>query len=249
MNCQDIRRFLGPFLDDELDTRTSYELGLHLNDCAPCRGRVEVERRLEANIASAVRRDDTTPEMWERALAGVTPPKQRRWWPWALARPAFWAAALLLAGLATLWWAPGRPDLVRVAFEDHRELLAGRFGPDVATTDAEAAAGYVCEKTSLAATLPGAADGRSVVGARLCFFRGSPVGLVIYKVRGEMASLFLISDVELGRFRGAKEGSETDTGMIAITRSVPGGAFSVVAVGPAAAREQVERLAMEVASR
>ncbi len=248
MNCQDVRKFLGPFLDDELDARTSYEMGLHLNDCASCRERVEAERRLETNIVSAARRDDTTPEMWDRALAGLAP-RHRRWWPWALARPACWAAAALLAGFAAWWAVPQRPDLVSVAFEDHRELLAGRFGPDVVTDDAVAAAGYVREKTSLAATLPGPADGRSVVGARLCFFHGAPVGLVIYRLRGEPASLFLVPDAELGRFQDMREGSAAETGMVAITRPVPGGKFAVVAVGSAAAREQVERLAMEVASK
>ena len=248
MNCDDVRKFLGPFLDDELDARTSYELGLHLNGCEACRDRVEREKRLEAEIAGAARRDETTPEMWERALAHLAP-QRRAWWSWALARPAFWAAAAVLMGFAAWWVVPQRPDLVHVAFGDHRELLAGRFGPDVVTDDADRAAGYVREKTSLDATLPGPADGRTVVGARLCFFHGSPVGLVIYKLRGESASLFLVPDAELGRFRGMKEGSEADTGMIAITRTVPGGAFSVVAVGPVAAREQVERLAMEVASR
>ncbi len=241
MNCQDVRRFLGPFLDDELDARTSYELGLHLNGCAACRERVEAERRLEGEISSAVRRDETTQEMWERALGGLAPRRSPRW-PWA-------AAAAVLVGLAAWWAVPQRPDLVHVAVEDHRELLAGRFGPDVATADAEAAAGYVREKTSVAATLPGAADGRSVVGARLCFFHGAPVGLVIYKLRGEMASLFLIPDVEMSRFRGTQAGTESDTGIVAVTRAVPGGGFAVVAVGSAAAREQVERLAMEVSSR
>lgn len=248
MNCDDVRKFLGPFLDDELDARTSYELGLHLNDCAACRDRVERERRLEGEIAGAARHDDTTAEMWARAL-GRLRPRSRAWWPSALARPARWVAATALLGLAAWGVVPQRPDLVHVAFEDHRELLAGRFGPDVATADAETAAGYVREKTSLAAALPGPADGRTVVGARLCFFHGSPVGLVIYRLRGESASLFLVPDAELGRFRGTREGSEADTGIIAVTRTVPGGDFSVVAVGPAAAREQVERLAMEVASR
>ena len=137
----------------------------------------------------------------------------------------------------------------RLSVTELRELLAGRFGPDVVTDDAVAAAGYVREKTSLAATLPGPADGRSVVGARLCFFHGAPVGLVIYRLRGEPASLFLVPDAELGRFQDMREGSAAETGMVAITRPVPGGKFAVVAVGSAAAREQVERLAMEVASK
>lgn len=239
MTCDDIRKFLGPFLDSELDARTSYELGIHLNGCASCRERVERERRLEAEVASAAGRDDTTPEMWARAMAKLPP--RRRWWPWAAAGALVVAAALLAA--------PRRPDLLRTALADHGELLQGRFAPDVATPDAERASAYLRDRVPVAASLPANAPDCLLVGVRLCFFHGEPVGLVIYRLQGETASLFLVPNAELPRFAHADRGTLSDHGLFATLCPVEGAEFSVVAVGPAAAQAEVERLATAVASR
>lgn len=239
MTCDDVRKFLGPFLDSELDARTSYELGLHLNDCASCRDRVERERRLEAEIALAAGRDESTPEMWNRALGRLQP--KRRWWPWA-------AAALVLAAGAVALLLPARPDLLRTAIADHDELLDGRFSPDVATQDADRAAAYLREKVPVSAALPAAPD-CLIVGVRLCFFHGHPVGLVIYRLQEGSASLFLVPNSEMPSFDHAEGGTLQEHGLIALLRRVEGAEFSVVAVGPAAARAEVERLATAVASR
>ncbi len=240
MTCDDVRKFLGPFLDSELDARTSYELGLHLNDCASCRDRVERERRLEAELASAAGRDDTTPEMWNRALGRLQP--KRRWWPWA-------AAALLLAAGSAALLLPARPDLLRTAIADHGELLEGRFAPDVATPDGDRAAAYLRERVPVAAVLPANAPDCLLVGVRLCFFHGHPVGLVIYSLHEGSASLFLVPNSEMPSFDHAEGGTLQEHGLFAMLCPVEGAEFSVVAVGPAAARAEVERLATAVGSR
>ena len=36
MRCHEARKFLGPYLDSELDTRTSQEIELHLESCPQC---------------------------------------------------------------------------------------------------------------------------------------------------------------------------------------------------------------------
>lgn len=54
MNCQEARKFLSAFVDDELDVRTNVEVLEHIEMCPSCAARVERLRDLNAAVASSI---------------------------------------------------------------------------------------------------------------------------------------------------------------------------------------------------
>ena len=64
-DCQDVEALLGPYLDSELDTKTSLEIGLHLKECPACTARLAEEtawhRKLQAGLSAGA----PTEGLWE----------------------------------------------------------------------------------------------------------------------------------------------------------------------------------------
>lgn len=68
MKCERARRYVLPFLDDELGHEPAQDLERHLAGCPACRRRVEGERALEARFRSSLGALDARHrEAWERA--------------------------------------------------------------------------------------------------------------------------------------------------------------------------------------
>lgn len=258
MNCKDVRTFLGPYLDSELDPTTSYELGLHLNACADCRTRVERERGLESVLAAAVAgRDATTSEMWARALARLEPRPGRRRRPWLAFVLASAAAALALALAAWTLFPARPPDLLEAAVRDHEEFLGGKFGPELATNDPARAAAFLRERVAVSAQLPPDTAGYRLLGVRCCVLRGALLGLALYSVGGAPASVFLLPERELEAFPELRAELAPDgtvlarqcRGRIVIARAAPAVRCTLVVVGESDHGESLKRLAGEIAAR
>ena len=69
----------GPYLDSELDARTSLEIEQHLKACPACARLFAEEEKLEARIKASLKRGQRTPALWaqiERGVVGVS--TQRR---------------------------------------------------------------------------------------------------------------------------------------------------------------------------
>ena len=56
MRCEETSRYLSPYLDSELDPRTSFEMSNHFEQCTSCRDRFEAERRIDHAIATELRK-------------------------------------------------------------------------------------------------------------------------------------------------------------------------------------------------
>src|SRR5258706_1739474 len=101
MKCEEISRFLSPYLDSELDPKTSFEMSNHFDHCASCHERFEAERRIEyamsAELKKSASRDE---EHWNRAKSTAFRAK---------GKGRFWALGLLaLVATATCFVAMHR---------------------------------------------------------------------------------------------------------------------------------------------
>jgi anti-sigma factor RsiW len=108
MNCRDLRSLAGPYLDSELDVKTSLEIQQHLTACAGCAGWLEAEGVAASRLDRALRQGHATPALWEQAerlvraeqseapvtLASMAEP----WW-----RAWLWPNTQFYAGLAAVW--------------------------------------------------------------------------------------------------------------------------------------------------
>jgi anti-sigma factor RsiW len=203
MSCDEIRRWISPYLDSELDSHTNFEIAQHLEACAACRQVFEAERQLEASVAASLTTDPHAQAAWDRAVGralsgGAVKPRR-----WQLAV----AAAALLVGLVGGWrgWVVAHQDLVRAAFHNHQTYLANRMTLDVQSSSPEAAEAFFVNKLLFPVRCPRnlGDQGIRLIGARLCHLKQVPVAYLLYHVDSRPISVFLLDADDLGRFRQA----------------------------------------------
>src|SRR5437867_4128305 len=99
MKCADVRRFVQPSLDSELDAKTALEIEEHLKVCAECAGLYAAEAKFGQRLVAALRDGKRTGALWEAAEARIRGERRvvslRRFRPVALA-----ASLVLLTSMA-----------------------------------------------------------------------------------------------------------------------------------------------------
>lgn len=183
MRCDDVRRYVSPYLDSELDPRTSFDIASHLDRCAPCRDRFEKERDLETRLAEQFRRPEAGDDkLWQRALARTSLRRRLR-----ILRIVGLAAAALVAIL--LWPSgPGRfPDHLRA---DYRRCLQGGVPMDVPPQPAELEK-FLREAGLASLRLPKDAV---ILGGRHCSIGGANLAMLLCRFQGELVHLCVVPE-------------------------------------------------------
>jgi anti-sigma factor RsiW len=108
MKCDEVQALHGPYLDSELDARTSLEIEQHLKACPECARLFAEEEKLEARIKARLKQGQRTPALWAQIERGVAAAASSATRPRSLeriSRPVGWAAVLgiLAAQLRTGW--------------------------------------------------------------------------------------------------------------------------------------------------
>ncbi|HOB99554.1 MAG TPA: zf-HC2 domain-containing protein [Verrucomicrobiota bacterium] len=128
MKCDQIQSLAGPYLDSELDVRTTGEIQDHLAACPDCARAFATQQQAEARLAAALQQGHATPALWERIeqsvrqaararAAAVTAPSPtdlavqastasrdrtrqpgQSWW-----RTWLWPSPRFYAGVAAVW--------------------------------------------------------------------------------------------------------------------------------------------------
>ncbi len=97
MKCDEVQTLHGPYLDSELDARTTLEIEEHLKSCPECARRLAAEDKLEARIRAGLNRGQRTAHLWEqieRSVAGAAPATARPLASAHVSQPAGWQAVL-----------------------------------------------------------------------------------------------------------------------------------------------------------
>jgi len=112
MKCEEIQPLHGVYLDSELDAKTILEIQQHLAACPDCARTFAAETKLDAQIASGLKRGQRTAALWahiEKRVAASAESDPRRpsatresprlpWW-----RELLWPSPQAWAGLAAVW--------------------------------------------------------------------------------------------------------------------------------------------------
>ncbi len=205
MRCHEVRNLFGPYLDSELDAKTSYEIEQHLEMCPDCARVFETERKFDERIFAALRRGEKTPELWERLESRIAAPKVwdsvRRLNPLAIAGMATTVAAII--GLLAFWpWPKTHSlDLALAVEPDHRAYLEGKIASEFTGGLPDALARKLDERLDARAfaKLPSTSAFRSQ-GARLCHLSGVPVAWILGHYRDVAVSLIVLKRSELEHF-------------------------------------------------
>jgi len=208
MRCHEVRSLIGPYLDSELDAKTSFDIQQHLESCAECARVVEAERTLDARIFAVLRDGHRSAPLWERLEADIDAPGF--WNRFKRAKPmtfvSFGAAVAALVALAGfLWLRAPRLELAASVAKDHEEYLAGKMAPEFAGAVPESVAQKLGARlnTNAFAVLPAASEFR-YEGARLCHLSGVPAAWTLGRFEGVPVSLIVFRKSELERFPGTK---------------------------------------------
>jgi anti-sigma factor RsiW len=78
MKCDEFQTLHGPYLDSELDARTTLEIEQHLKACAECARLFAEEEKLEARIKAGLKQGPRTPALWAQIERGVVGDSTRR---------------------------------------------------------------------------------------------------------------------------------------------------------------------------
>jgi len=76
MKCDELQLLQGPYLDSELDARTSLEVEQHLKECPECARLFAQEQELEGRLRAGLNQGPKTVELWaqiERSVAAAAP--------------------------------------------------------------------------------------------------------------------------------------------------------------------------------
>lgn len=177
MNCGEILRHLGPYLDSECDAEVTLGITEHLAACEACATRLAREKALEERLGKTLLAPQADDEALWRAVEGRIRPGKG-------IRPGIWIQAMaagLLVALAVAWNLLDDPhapsDLVHAVCADHARMLGGTHPAEVVDTweaGAKALRGLLPFSLAWAGQAP--RDLR-LTGARACTLRTQPVAL------------------------------------------------------------------------
>ena len=99
MKCDEVQPLHGPYLDSELDARTTLEIQEHLKACPDCTRLFAAEEKLEAQIRAGLNQGPRTAALWEQIERAVVTgaqsgsrPRPRACDSQPAAWQAFWSA-------------------------------------------------------------------------------------------------------------------------------------------------------------
>ncbi len=213
MRCEEVRQLLSPYLDSELDDRTIFLIGRHLDDCPECATRFKQEQDLELAVTQRLRRaDGDESAVLQNVLKKALARRGRRFGPSVTSAVA---AVVVFVGLAAAYiYLNGAkdgslnrssmnrgvgaiPDLIAAAAADHRKSVNGQLAPEVSGAEAEA---WLRARLGIEVRFPLLPGGWSVVGVRLCRLRTAKVGLIMLRYRSTVVSLFVVPEEEAKKF-------------------------------------------------
>ena len=205
MRCHEVRNLLGPYLDSELDAKTSCEIVQHLQSCVECARFFEAEEKLDKRIFSALRSGQKDLALWEILEASIA---QRRWWnclwprqPVARVALVIGSAVVMIAFALFLAASQHVPDLALAVEQDHQEFLDGKFKPDFTGPLPKTVSGRLDERLDADAFshLP-SAPGFEARGSRLCFLRGVPAAWTLGHYADALVSIVVLKQTQLQHF-------------------------------------------------
>lgn len=71
MDCQEIKKYLYPFIDGELDRKRSLKVQAHLDSCPLCGLEFESEKKIESVINEKILRDKAPLALRERVIEQI----------------------------------------------------------------------------------------------------------------------------------------------------------------------------------
>jgi anti-sigma factor RsiW len=206
--CRRTVEQLAPFVDGVLPPDERAHVERHLSECPPCRrvateveGGRTVLRERAGHLRDAPLHDEPLPLGLRARCEALAREQTGRWsqiWYRRFA-PTLAIAVLLLATTSVLFALATRRSDVLLAQQltlDHMKCFT-LFGSRAVPVDAHAAEATFASRHGWDVHVPATStqEGLTLVGARRCLYASGPIPHVMYRVKGQNLSLFVLDGV------------------------------------------------------
>ncbi len=215
MNCEEVKEYLLPFIDQELNKEVDSEIETHLRSCPRCSQEFKSEKRIESAIKEKMVRDRAPLVFRQKLIRQIDRQKPRSSWWWALLSLFQLRSRRVLATVAVLAVVVGSFYIYRTvripyfpifqeALNNHTNFLAGGFSLEITSSQAEEVSSWFQEKVDFPVYVPEfPAEEIELLGGKLIRIEDQDVVYLFY--RGEEYDFsFLVHDctaVRLARVR------------------------------------------------
>ena len=192
MNCKEASRYLGAYLDRELDLCRHRELEQHLSSCPECSCHVQELQELRSFFVAGAPYQ-APPQLRVKVLAAIRQEEEKRrsaffYWPWVYAA----AVVVLSSFLAWNILFPGtQSGVLREAVQRYSESLSPVQAADIASANPQVVKTWLAAKLDFVPPVVGfPASGYSLAGARVDSIQNRPVATLVYKHGDDVVTLF-----------------------------------------------------------
>lgn len=221
MRCKEHIKYLGPYMDSELDAKTCIEIEDHLNVCQDCRKRFAKEQEIEKLLVERLKEERMPEYMWKAVQASVN---DADYVPDEVVRSKFdlrWfipavATAALAIGLSIFFFwgrAPDEKNLILALQEVHESYLRDEIAvkKDVVWPED-------FKRMSLLGRVPqsGNIGGHNVelLGGNPYYVKDVELALLEYQCCGEPVSVFILRKEDLDNFPQTRDLLERNKGFV-----------------------------------
>jgi len=192
MICNEVKKFISPYLDSVLDSHVNLRIEEHLANCSECQKYYEQEHNLERSFKNALVTNPETDAAWQRALNHAT-----RISIFQKKIPVTIAVSMVLALLLIGgWFRSGfyQSDLAWAAYKNHSKYLADKLPVHIQGMQTLAINEYFRDKLAFNVDIPTnvSIEDFRMLGARSCHLKGVPVAYMVYHYKNIPVSLFLM---------------------------------------------------------
>ena len=211
MDCQESKRYLHAFLDDELDVKTNIEIQGHLHQCNECRSRLEFERRMRG-LVGKYQLQEEAPAYLRNSIAQMIGREERPKITWF---NAFFTPRLRLANglilsvslvavaiMASLLYFNRQENMTAFASEavnNHIMYFFGEMPVEFVSSESRDVTNWFSGRPNFVTDVPEFRGGRlDLVGGRLCSTDSKRAAHIMYNYndRGYRLSLFSFSSAQ-----------------------------------------------------
>ncbi len=215
MDCKEVRKYLFPFIDRELDEKIGSQIETHLDSCSLCSREFESERRIESAIKEKMPRDQAPLILRQRLIHQIDGQERRSsfwetFYPFLRShlRPILATLAVFTITIASffIYWTARTPyfPIFQEALKGHTSFLAGKFPPEIVSSQAEEVSSWFQGKVDFPVAVPEfPGEDTELLGGRLSRIDEQDVVYLFYR-SGEHQISFMIHDctgIKLPRVR------------------------------------------------
>lgn len=212
MDCREVKNNIHPFMDNELDDRTSQMVKEHLSACPLCSLELEQEKKIDFLIKNNIPKEKASYELKETILNRIAKLEEKR--ISRFASPVLKPALIGITGVVLIFISfslLNRPfPVYSEAVGEHIQFLQGKIPISISSDKPSEVNKWLLGQLDFKVMTPDlSSQGVMLQGARVCDIKGKKAAYLMYAKNEHNLSVFMF-DAKSLKFPKAKRVSVND---------------------------------------